>query len=195
MRKSISRRRRSPSSSTGLGRNAGSGGLPKGRDQRCDLLQPPQEVRRVDVLGDEAAAPARGGECPTDADRGRPLARQGDAAGRHQAKALRPARKRSISRSCARVLAGEHPSCLPRSASRALITTAPDGPGRPASSNGSRRSPRRACVTAIAEFMCCSSGRAGMSTLRGRSPSSGRRPPCARDHRPEEHRTISATAG
>lgn len=38
--------------------DAGSGGLPTGRIQRCDLLQSAQEVRRVDALGDEAAVTA-----------------------------------------------------------------------------------------------------------------------------------------
>lgn len=46
----------------------------------------PSEMRRLRQLEEENARLARG----------RPLARQADAAGRHQAKALRPARKRSM---------------------------------------------------------------------------------------------------
>ena len=36
-------------------RHAGGGGLPQGRDQRGDVLQLAQEVRRADAVGDEAA--------------------------------------------------------------------------------------------------------------------------------------------
>jgi hypothetical protein len=50
----------------------------------------------ADAVGDEAAAPARGGERQTQGDRGRSVARQGDAAGRHPPKALKPARQRQM---------------------------------------------------------------------------------------------------
>ena len=55
-----------------------------------------REVRRVDAVGDEAAAAARGGERQAEEDRGRSVARQGDAAGRHPPKTMRPARKRQM---------------------------------------------------------------------------------------------------
>ena len=42
--------------------HAGRRGLPEGRDQRGDVLQLAEEVRRADAVGDEAAAAARGGE-------------------------------------------------------------------------------------------------------------------------------------
>ncbi len=48
------------------------------------------------TVGDEAAASARGGERQAEEDRRRPVARQGDAAGRHSPKALKPARKRQL---------------------------------------------------------------------------------------------------
>ena len=50
----------------------------------------------LDAVGDEAAASARGGERQAEEDRRRPVARQGDAAGRHPPKALKPARKRQL---------------------------------------------------------------------------------------------------
>ena len=55
-----------------------------------------QEVRRADAVGDEAVAPARGGERQAEENRRRSRARQGDAAGRHPPKALKPARKRQL---------------------------------------------------------------------------------------------------
>ena len=92
-------------------------------------LQLAQEVRRADAVGDEAAAPARGGERQAEEDRGRSVARQGDAAGRDPPKALKPARKRQLvdhARATWRVSI--------RRACRALpvepTTTAPVEPGR-----------------------------------------------------------------
>jgi len=43
------------------------------------------------AVGDETAAPARGKEWQAEEDRGRPVARQGDAAGRDPPKVLKPA--------------------------------------------------------------------------------------------------------
>jgi putative transposase len=60
------------------------------------LLQLAQEVRRFDAVGDEAAAPARGREQQPKEDRRRSIARQGDVAGRHPPKTLKPARKRQM---------------------------------------------------------------------------------------------------
>ena len=77
-------------------RHGGWRGQPQGRDQRGDLLQLAQEVRRVDAVRDETAAPARGGEWQAEEDRGRPVARQGDAAGRDPPKVLKPARQRQM---------------------------------------------------------------------------------------------------
>ena len=70
--------------------------MPQGRDFRRDLLRLAQEVLRPDALGDAAAAAARGGKCQAEADRGGPVAGQGDVAGRAVKKALRPARKREL---------------------------------------------------------------------------------------------------
>src|SRR5262249_21093449 len=46
----------------GRGRARGRGELSQGGDQRGDLLQLAQEVRRSNAVGDEATASARGGE-------------------------------------------------------------------------------------------------------------------------------------
>ena len=83
-------------SAAGGGRHGGRRGVPQGGDQRGDVLQLAQEVCRADAVGDEAAASARGGERQAEEDRRRPVARQGDAAGRDPPKALKPARKRQL---------------------------------------------------------------------------------------------------
>ena len=70
--------------------------LPQGRDQPGDLLQLEEEVRRSAADRDAAAEAARGRERQAEADRRRPEPGQGDAAGRHPPKALRPARKRKL---------------------------------------------------------------------------------------------------
>ena len=70
--------------------------LPQGRDQPGDLLQLEEEVRRSAADRDAAAEAARGRERQAEADRRRPVAGQGDAAGRHAPKTLRPVRKRKL---------------------------------------------------------------------------------------------------
>src|SRR5690606_36628189 len=80
----------------GRGRYARGGDLPQGRDQPGDVLQLEEEVRRAFAVGDAAFARARGRERAAEEDRGGPDARSRDAAGCHQAKALRPDRKREI---------------------------------------------------------------------------------------------------
>src|SRR5690242_13921374 len=77
-------------------RNERRGGVPQGGDQRRHLLQLAQQVWRADAVRDETAEAARGGEPAPEAGRGRPGARQGDAAGRHPPKDMRPARKREM---------------------------------------------------------------------------------------------------
>ena len=50
-----------------------------------------------------------------------------------------------------------------RSSTRRPTTTSLVAPDRPRSNNGSRRSARRACATAIGAFTCCCAARAGGS--------------------------------
>src|SRR5438552_259799 len=80
----------------GRGGHADRQGLPQGRDQRGVVLQLAQKVWRPGAVGDEAAEAARGGEPAAEEAGGRSVARQGDAAGRHPPKNMRPARKRQL---------------------------------------------------------------------------------------------------
>src|SRR3546814_7607930 len=66
-----------------------------GRDQPDGLRQLEKEVCRPDAVGDAAPARAGAGEWAAEEDRGRLFVGQRDAAGRDQAKALRPGRKRA----------------------------------------------------------------------------------------------------
>lgn len=72
------------------------GPLPQGRDQPGDLLQLEEEVRRSSAGRDAAAEAARGREQQAEEAGRRPVARSGDAAGRHPPKAVRPVRKRKL---------------------------------------------------------------------------------------------------
>src|SRR5437764_5894350 len=80
----------------GRGGHADRRGLPQGRDRRGVVLQLAQKVWRPGAVGDEAAEAARGGEPAAEEAGGRSVARQGDAAGRHPPKNMRPARKRQL---------------------------------------------------------------------------------------------------
>ena len=74
----------------------GGGHLPEGGDQRGDLFQLEEEIRRLAADRDAAAEATRGRERQAEADRGRPVAGQEDAAGRHPPKNLRPVRQRKL---------------------------------------------------------------------------------------------------
>ena len=107
----------------------------------------PSEMKRLRELEDENG--------PLEADRGGPLARQGDASGRYQAKALRPARKRKLvdemraDGRCQR--AGPVVSlCFDRKSYRYRSRRPGQAPSREAIS---KTSARPACVMGIAECM------------------------------------------
>ena len=92
----ILRRAEGVHSDAGSGRGSRGGFLPQGRDQPGDLLQLEEEVRQH-AAGRNASVEAAGGrELEAAQARGGPLARHGDAAGRHPPKTVRPARKREL---------------------------------------------------------------------------------------------------
>src|SRR3546814_3393209 len=81
----------------GQGRHSGGRDLSEGRDQPDGLLQLEKEVCRPDAVGDAAPARAGAGEWAAEEDRGRLFVGQRDAAGRDQAKDLRPGDRKSTS--------------------------------------------------------------------------------------------------
>src|SRR5262249_16220757 len=105
-------KRRLPSSCVRVRRAHRSARSAASRDQRGEVIEWGEEVWGADAVGDEAAAAARRGERQAEEDRGRPVARQGDAAGRHPPKALKPAQKWQLVDSCSSDLASKHSTCL-----------------------------------------------------------------------------------
>ena len=72
-----------------------------------------RKICGLDAFGDEAPEAAGGREYPAETDRRRPDAVSGDAAGYHQAKAVRPGRKRELIKEAVREWGRVDPSCLP----------------------------------------------------------------------------------
>src|SRR5947207_13780242 len=192
----------------GGGGHADRRGLPQGRDQRGVVLQLAQKVWRPDAVGDEAAEAAPGGEPAAEEAGGRSVARQGDAAGRHPPKNMRPARKRqlvdevrsvwqvSIRRACQALPVDRstyHYRCK-RTGQAILMKRIKEI---------SKRSPKRVCVTVIGAFTCCCDAKVGSSTASGYAgciakwacncatnrPSDGSKRSCVRTARPPPRRT------
>lgn len=81
---------------SGRGRHDGGKGLSQGRDIGPDLLPVAVEVRLPDAVRNEVAEAAGLGQRAAEEAGRRSVPGQGDGAGRHQAKALRPDRKRQL---------------------------------------------------------------------------------------------------